>query len=134
VSPDGRWLAYSSDESGRREVYVRSLPGVEGDRVQVSSGGGTTPAWSRDGRELFFVDGQRRMAAAAVLPGERFRVSAPRPLFPVDGFRTAPWHANYEVAPDGRFIMGRQLRRTELRLVVVTHFLDELARLAAERR
>jgi hypothetical protein len=134
LSPDGRWLAYSSDESGRREVYVRPFPDVNASRVQVSQGGGITPVWSRDGRELFFVDGQRRMSAVFVTPGATLRVSAPVPLFPLDGYRLTPWQAMFEVTADGRFIMARQLRRTELRVVVVTRFLDELARRAAAAR
>ena len=54
VSPDGRWLAYQSNESGREEVYVRPFPNVETARRQVSTGGGTRPLWSRNGRELFY--------------------------------------------------------------------------------
>ena len=111
---------------------MRPFPDVNGWRVQVSQGGGTTPMWSHDGRELFFVDGQRRMASAAVLPGPGFRTAAPRALFSLDGYRIPPWQAMFEVTADGRFIMGRQLQRTQLRLVVVTRFLDELARRAAD--
>jgi len=62
LSPDGRWLAYTSNESGRREVYVRPFPDAAEGRYQVSTAGGDTPWWSRDGHELFFVDGAQRAA------------------------------------------------------------------------
>ena len=64
LSPDGRWLAYSSGESGRGEVYVRPFPDVESGRVQVSTNGGSNPRWANSGTELFFVDADRRLNAA----------------------------------------------------------------------
>jgi Tol biopolymer transport system component len=65
LSPDGRWLAYQSNESGQNEVYVRPYPNVDPGRWQVSTEGGITPAWSRDGRELFYVAGDARLMAVA---------------------------------------------------------------------
>jgi eukaryotic-like serine/threonine-protein kinase len=79
-SPDGRWLAYTSNESGRFEVYVTSLPGREG-RWQISSGGGSGPRWRRDGRELFYVAPDRRIHSVEVRAGGAFDAGAPRPLF-----------------------------------------------------
>ena len=64
LSPDGRWLAYSSDESGREEVYVRPFPDVDSGRVPISTGGGSNLRWANSGTELFFVDADRRMNAA----------------------------------------------------------------------
>ena len=55
ISPDGRWLAYESDESGQREIYVRPFPQVDGSRSRVSNGGGTRPLWGRNGKELFYM-------------------------------------------------------------------------------
>jgi serine/threonine-protein kinase len=92
VSPDGSWLAYRSDETGRDEVYLRSFPdGVE--RVQVSTNGGRTARWSRDGRDVFFREGDKLMAASV----RGREVGRPVMLF------EKPW-GGYDVTPDGRFI------------------------------
>ncbi len=72
ISPDSRWLAYTSNESGANEVYVRPFPGAAGARWQVSTGGGAQPRWSPDGRELFFLDGTAHLMAAQVRPGATF--------------------------------------------------------------
>ena len=106
ISPDGRYVAYTSTESGTDEVYVETLP-PGGGRWQISSGGGSDPVWSRDGREMYFVSGDSMMAvdveAAAV-----FRSGAPRVLFagPYD-VRTPP-SRNFDVAGDGRFVMVKR--------------------------
>jgi hypothetical protein len=71
-SPNGRWVAYSSDESGRAEVYVRPFPDTKAFKRQVSVAGGEAPRWSHDGRELYFVDASRYMVAVPVAPGETF--------------------------------------------------------------
>src|SRR5262249_12278625 len=68
ISPDGRWLAYQSDESGSPEVYVRPFPDVNAGRWQVSTGGGRVPTWSGDGRELFFLVGDGTFMSAAIEP------------------------------------------------------------------
>jgi serine/threonine-protein kinase len=98
-SPDGRWIAYQSDESGRAEIYVQSFPGPKG-KWQVSTEGGLRPKWSPDGRELFFRSGNRMMAAA-IAPGTAFAAGPPRVLF------TGQFAPPYDVAADGRFLMGR---------------------------
>ena len=66
LSPDGRFLAYTSNESGTDEVFVRPFPALESRRWQVSSGGGSRPLWSRDGSEIFFLDGRNHLTAAPV--------------------------------------------------------------------
>src|SRR5262249_1423775 len=66
ISPDGRWLAYQSDESGRHEVFVRPFPNVEAGRWQISTDGGTRPAWSRRSDELFYLDGNDQLTAVRV--------------------------------------------------------------------
>jgi len=76
VSPDGRWLAYVSNESGRPEIYVRPISGGAG-RSRVSQGGGSQPRWRRDGREIFFVSETNRIMAAAIAPGVAFDAGAP---------------------------------------------------------
>ena len=79
VSPDGRWLAYTSNESGAQEVYVRSFPGTTGGRWQVSNGGGIQPRWSSDGRELYFKSANR-LIAARVETARGFEVTELTPL------------------------------------------------------
>ncbi|MEQ1760599.1 MAG: protein kinase [Vicinamibacterales bacterium] len=141
-SPDGRWLAYVSDESGRTEVYVQKYP--QGERLAVSIDGGVDPVWRRDGKELYFqgqVDGVPKMIAVTVTPdGASLRLAKPVPLF---GLRvTGPTGvveqyarggnggAGYDVLPDGRFVMNRRPDPTGTReIVVVQNFFEELKRL-----
>jgi serine/threonine-protein kinase len=84
LSPDGRWLAYVSDETGRQEVYVQSFPGLGGKR-RISADGGVEPAWSRDGRKLLYVvhpaSGLERMMEVDVSLGETFTAGSPHSLF-----------------------------------------------------
>jgi len=82
LSPDARWLAYSSDETGTDEIYVQSFPSMER-KWKVSVGGGTRPVWTRDGKELFYIASDRRLMVAAVRAGADFRTEAPRALFTV---------------------------------------------------
>jgi serine/threonine-protein kinase len=111
LSPDGRWLAYASDESGRSEVYVRAWPSL-GSKVQVSQNGGIEPAWSRDGRELFYRAGGGAdpwLVAATFEFGPVPRVRTRTPLFNVASYEFATPHRNYDPFPDGRsFAMVRQ--------------------------
>lgn len=100
VSPDGRWLAYESNESGRVEVYVTSFPAAEG-KSQISYEGGSSPRWSRDGKELFFASGGKLFSAVRSSSGE-FATPVALPL-PVE--LLAPAGLPYDVAPDGRFII-----------------------------
>ena len=110
VSPDGRWIAYQSDESGRNEVYVRPFPDVNRGRVQVSAIGGTRPLWSRDGRELFFLDAVRRMNVVAVQQGPAVSFGTPRVLFDTASFGLEGQQRNFELSADGlRFLMVRNL-------------------------
>src|SRR6185503_1362142 len=79
LSPDGKWLVYDSDESGRNEVYVRRFPHSERNWM-VSTGGGTLPVWSRDGKEIFYLEG-RKMMAVSVQAGSGFSAGKPTLLF-----------------------------------------------------
>ncbi len=119
LSPDGRWLAFVSDQSGESEIYVRTLSG-DGDLLQVSRGGGVEPVWSRDGRELFYrgtVDGRPELVAASVRTAP-FAVTARRSLFPVTDMVTGTPHANYDVSPDGRsFVMVRRSPGTRIMII-----------------
>jgi tRNA A-37 threonylcarbamoyl transferase component Bud32 len=115
VSPDGRWLAYTSIESGANEVYVRPFPATTGGRWQVSTGGGAEPRWSPDSRELFYLDGTDRLVAAQIRKGPTFEVTELRPLFDASGLTIDPFHQSYEVLSGGRgflFLRQRQTSRT----------------------
>ena len=81
LSPDGRWLAYESTETGRDEVYVRPYPDVTGGKWQVSTQGAINPHWSRSGNEIFYVSQSRDMTVATLDFTEGFRVVNRRPLF-----------------------------------------------------
>jgi serine/threonine-protein kinase len=127
LSPDGRWLAYQSDESGQPEVYVRGFRGVGGKYI-ISQSGGSEPAWSRDGRELFYrgvtAQGTSLIAAALQISPE-FRVLSRTPLFDVEPYEGASPHANYDVAPDGKgFVMVHQGQLSQI--IVVQNWQDEV--------
>ena len=82
VSPDSRWLAYASDESGRYEIYVQSFPDAgTGGKTTISSGGGTQPRWSRNGRELFYLRSDGTLMAVAVKTQPTFEPTTVTPLF-----------------------------------------------------
>ena len=132
LSPDGRWLAYQSDESGTTEIFVRPFPDTDQGKWQISSGGGEAPLWSRDGRELFYLNGAKDMMAVRVNAGASLAPGEPSVLFRVPeellGVETA-YYAPWDVAADGRFIMVRRVGgRAELHAVtiVVENFLEEL--------
>jgi hypothetical protein len=102
LSPDGRWLAYRSNESRRNEIYVVSFPTPEG-KWQISTNGGITPIWSRDGRELYFISADNKMMAVEIkTPGGKFQASVPKPLFDV---RPLPVNAKFDVSKDRRFLI-----------------------------
>jgi serine/threonine-protein kinase len=118
-SPDGKWIAYQSNETGRSEIYVRPFPGPGG-KWQVSKEGGVRPKWSHSGRELFFRD-SGRVYSAPVSTTPSFTPGTPRLLF--EGQYAPP----YDVARDGRFLMVRDEKppeRTQLRFVL--NWIDEL--------
>jgi serine/threonine-protein kinase len=106
LSPDGRWLAYVSDESGSKEVYVRPFPDVNAAKFPVSAGGGLEPLWRRDGAELFFRSPSGDMYAVTVGAGPQFEHSAPHLLFSRPGLLLQDFYRSYDVHPDGkRFLM-----------------------------
>jgi serine/threonine protein kinase len=118
-SPDGRWLAYVSDESGRDEVYVQPYPGP-GRRWLISTDGGADPVWSHDGRELFYVQ-EPQLMAVSIAASDEFSASRPRRLFDAR-FTVGDDRPNYDVSPDGKwFILPWSERRAppvELHLVL----------------
>jgi Tol biopolymer transport system component len=110
-SPDSRWFAFTSDESGRPEVYVRPL-NANGDQVRISLDGGTEAVWSPDGTEIFYRtigQDEPRLVAARVRADAAFSVLSRRPLFSVTDILGGNPHANYDVSPDGKtFAMVRR--------------------------
>ena len=114
-SPDSRWLAYASNESGRDEIYVQTFP-VTGGKWQISVAGGLQPRWRRDGQELFFVAPDNRLIAASIRMapgGKALEAGTPVPLFQsklASGPNIVPAgfqaRAQYAVAADGRFLMN----------------------------
>jgi serine/threonine-protein kinase len=127
-SPDGRWLAYFSDESGRYEIYVQPYPGPGG-KWQISTEGGTEPAWNPNGRELFYRSGDKMMVVEiATQPG--FAAGTPRMLF-AGLYEVAPVpSADYDVSPDGqRFLMLKSADQAEAaptQINVVLNWFEEL--------
>jgi Tol biopolymer transport system component len=129
-SPDGHWLAYISDESGRYEVYVQPYPGPGG-KYQISTEGGMEPVWNPKGRELFYRSNNNKMMAVEVSTQPNFAVGTPKPLF--DGeyvYSPASW-SNYDVSPDGqRFLMIKPTDAVQApsQIVVVQNWFEELKR------
>ena len=138
-SPDGRWIAYSSDESGRPQVYVQAFPGP-GPKVQISNEGGADPVWSRSSNELFFRS-LNRMMAVSVITSPTFRASAPKLLWERNYSRglgsscgmPGVTSSNYDVTADGqRFLMVRDDDNlTSTKIVVVLNWIEELKRASA---
>jgi serine/threonine protein kinase/Tol biopolymer transport system component len=128
VSPDGRWLAYASEESGSPEVYVRPFPDAESARWQVSAGGGADPVWSRNGRELFYLSAQGEMTVVEVAPGAAFTISPPKRLFPTGPYTFMPGVSSFDVSPDGKqFMMLRETTPTDRNeLIVVQNWVEEM--------
>ena len=133
ISPNGRWLAYVSDETGRFEVYVTSFPAAVG-KYQVSTEGGTEVAWAPSGRELFWRNEEKFMVAG-VDAGTRFAATKPRLLF--SGYvRGYPGLPQYDVATDGqRFLMLRpsEAESAPAQLNIVLNWFEELHKLTGEK-
>jgi eukaryotic-like serine/threonine-protein kinase len=119
-SPDAQWVAYSSDESGRPEVYVTSFPGAEG-KYPISTGGGTQPRWRRDGTELFYVAPDGMLMAVRVRTGATFEAGATVPLFRLSG-------TSYDVSRSGeRFVTNEPVGQEKTQpITVVLNWTEEL--------
>jgi eukaryotic-like serine/threonine-protein kinase len=138
ISPDGRWLAYQSNESGQDEIYVRPFPSANSGRWQISSSGGRTPVWARSGKELFYraLDGAVLGVGVEVTDRATFRASTPAKL--VEGPYLTSTGRDYDVSPDGhRFLMIKQVATDATsaprEIVVVQNWLEELKRLVPTR-
>ena len=123
VSPDGQWLAYVSNESGRFEVYVRPFP-ENGAPLQVSDAGGSEPIWGKNGRSLYYRRPAGDVAVADVTTGASFSIGQRR-VAVTGEYLTDSSHPNYDVAPDGRLLMLKRAG-AESRTVVVHNWGREL--------
>ncbi len=133
-SPDGVWIAFTSDQSGRDEVYVARASG-DGEIIPVSNDGGREPVWSRDRAELFYRNGARMMSVPLTTDGD-LRPGRPEVLF--EGrysYGYLDWAFNYDVSPDGQsFYMVKESEDLEHRLQAVTNWAAEVDRLMASAR
>ena len=136
LSPDGKWIAYDSDESGTLEVYIRPFPDVDTGKWQISSGGGRKPVWSRSGQEVYFENppttGNPQLMTVAVQPGRPFTYRTQQPLFALRKYSFGPGGRTYDVARDGRFLEQRletaEVSQTQALHVIVNWFDDVRAR------
>jgi serine/threonine-protein kinase len=130
ISPDGRWLAYQSDESGSFQVYVRPFPNVDQGRWQISADGGTNPIWAPNGRERYFVDTSNHVDSVPVQAGASFSLGRPVTLLDVSD-RPAAVYRNYDIAPDGsKFVVIKesQRARSSMQFIVTVDWFEELKR------
>ena len=101
LSPNGQWLAYTSDESKRDEIYVQTFP-APGGKWQISTNGGSHSIWSRDGKDLYFIGAAGKMMAVEIKGGSKFEAGVPKPLFDVRFPGGNTW---FDVGKDGRFLI-----------------------------
>jgi eukaryotic-like serine/threonine-protein kinase len=123
-APDSKWLAYSSDESGRWKVYVVPFPDVNG-KFQISSDGGMQPRWRRDGKELYYLGLDRKLMAVAIAAKPSFKAGIPQTLVTTNPFITAPvGTAQYDISADGRrFLVSSRLEESTAEpIAVVTNW------------
>jgi hypothetical protein len=134
LSPDGRWLAYTSNEPGRVEVFVQPFPGPGG-RSQISTDGGAEPVWSRDGRELFYLNGDKMMTVE-ITTAPAFRAGSPRLLFEGRYMPSPNTVAAFDVAADGQRFLRVQPMHPDPpanQIHVVLNWTSELERLVPTR-
>jgi eukaryotic-like serine/threonine-protein kinase len=142
ISPDGRWLAYDSNDSGPSQIFVRPLPNANEGKTQVSTGGGSQPLWSRNGRELFYLATDGAVMSVSVEPGRRWTAGMPTKIIESAYFggmsNSSP--RTYDVSPDGqRFLMLKRTTSqdppaTPARIVIVQNWMEELKRLVPHGR
>ena len=135
LSPDGRWLAYESDESGQPEIYVRPFPDINSGRWLVSTSGGNEPRWAPNGHALFYR--ASTLMSVTIESQNTFVAHAPESLFPLTSYRIIAAVPNYDVSHDGeRFLFVKPIVSptneaglTFSRIIVVQHWTEELKRL-----
>jgi serine/threonine-protein kinase len=128
LSPDGRWMAYSSNETGRDEIYVVPFPNAADAKWAVSTGGGTEPLWSRGGREIFYRNARGEIVAVRVETEPTFSAGPTSVLFAATQYLASALHRQYDVTADGqRFIMLRPVGGgVQSQLILVQNFFEEL--------
>jgi serine/threonine-protein kinase len=128
LSPDGKWLAYVSDESSQPEVYVRPFPDVATARWQVSSGGGTLPVWARSGRELFYLNSRQELTSVTVASAASLSLGQPKVLFSAAQYLVDGNAGVYDVSPDDkRFVFVRAATGgAGTEMIVVQNWFQEL--------
>ena len=131
LSPDGKWLVYHSNETGRFEVYVRPFP-ASGARIQVSDNGGSEPLWGRSGRTLFYRGPLGEVTEVSVTTGSDFSIGTKKIVLSGD-YLTDSSHPNYDIAPDGRFLMLKRAG-AESQTIVVHNWGRELREKTAPRK
>ena len=129
ISPDGHWIAYSSDESGQLEVYVRPFPNVDDGHWQVSTSGGSRPVWSPNGRELFYR-GSANLMVAPIETEPTFARGVPEPVLSTSRYTGGGSPRFYDISPDGRlFLLTRGAAddaSTPAQIVVIQNWFEEL--------
>jgi serine/threonine-protein kinase len=134
VSPDGRWLAYEANDSGRFEIFVVPFPEVSGRRETVSTAGGTRPLWARDGQELFYVSPTGAVMGVRVGRSPSWVATNPTAVVK-EGYLTMPPNPGrtYDIAADGRFLMIKYADASgtaaPASIIIVQHWVEELKRL-----
>jgi Tol biopolymer transport system component len=132
VSPDGRWIAYQSNESGSMEVYVRPFPQVDSGRWQVSDGTGTKPVWAQKGRELLYVSSNATLMSTPILAGSSFSFGNPTPVMDLRDYGLGNAGRDFDVTPDGRrlLLMKDGLQEAgSAQIRVVQNWTEDLERL-----
>jgi serine/threonine-protein kinase len=128
LSPNGKWITYTSDESGREDVYLRPFPG-KGAKILVSKSGGSSSKWSPDGKSIYYVS-QNKMMRVAVSYDQELSISTPETLFEGDFFLGGMY--NYDISPDGeKFIMiyDKYENRNAQTYRIILNWFDELERI-----
>jgi Tol biopolymer transport system component len=130
VSPNGNWIAYSSNRTGQDEIWVHPYPDVNSNQWLVSDNGGDSPRWSNDGTELFYI-GNQGLMAVPVSTGSTFDFGSAELLFDTQYYRTfiLTGGVPYDIAPDGRFLMTKFGSKNDPGVIVVLNWFDELERL-----
>lgn len=127
VSPDGHWVAYQSERSSPAEVVVSRFPEPGASAIPVSRGGGRHPLWSRDGSELFYIDGADQLVAVEVSLDDGFSAASPEVLFSVAPYFATANSRSYDVSADGQFIFAKLSGEVQPTIMVVSNWFEEVA-------